>query len=97
MISFLIIFNVYRPKLSIGQEGFVSSISDSLPWKVCVKFQSSSGTGDAEEVFCDGIYIYTYYVWCYEIGHSCMWMNRWQFLHSIFSQIQVGFFGGLGN
>eukprot|EP00250_Pteridium_aquilinum_P014349 c21930_g1_i1 orf=474-3680(+) len=35
-------------KVSIGQEGFVSSISDGLPWKVCVKFQ-----GDSEEVFCD--------------------------------------------
>ena len=53
-------FMVCRPKLSIGQEGFVSSISDSLPWKVCVKFQSSNGTGDAEEVFCDGIYMYIY-------------------------------------
>lgn len=37
-----------REKARIGQEGFVSSISDSLPWKVCVKFQ-----GGAEEVFCD--------------------------------------------
>lgn len=37
-----------RDKVSIGQEGFVSSISDGLPWKVCVKFQ-----GDAEEVFCN--------------------------------------------
>ncbi|KAI5065916.1 hypothetical protein GOP47_0018540 [Adiantum capillus-veneris] len=37
-----------REKVRIGQEGFVSSISESLPWKVCVKFH-----GVAEDVFCD--------------------------------------------
>ncbi|KAH7351529.1 hypothetical protein KP509_19G001800 [Ceratopteris richardii] len=37
-----------RTNVTIGEEGFVCSISESLPWKICVKFQ-----GAAEEVFCD--------------------------------------------
>ncbi|MCO5585670.1 hypothetical protein L7F22_039606 [Adiantum nelumboides] len=37
-----------REKVRTGQEGFVSSISESLPWKVCVNFH-----GNVEDVFCD--------------------------------------------
>lgn len=44
-----------RSKVRIGQEGFVTSISEGLPWKVRVKFQGRYGAGEADEVFCNAV------------------------------------------